>query len=46
MESKNELKEIDIKYRACCYFDDRTNDTDVILVIFYLTKNYMKYFSS
>ena len=25
MESKNELKEIDIKNRVCCYFDDTIN---------------------
>ena len=29
MESKNELKEIDIKNRACCYFDDTINGTDI-----------------
>ena len=26
---KNELKEIDIKNRACCYFDDTINGTDI-----------------
>ena len=29
MESKDELKEIDLKNRAFYYFDDITNDTDV-----------------
>ena len=29
MESKNELKEIDIKNRMCCYFDDIMRDIDV-----------------
>ena len=28
MESKGELKEIDIKNRTCYYFDDRDIDTD------------------
>ena len=29
MESKNELKEIDIKNRACQYFEDIINGTDI-----------------
>ena len=29
VESKNELKEIDIKTRACYYFDDIINGTDI-----------------
>ena len=29
MESKNELKEIGIKNRACYYFDDTINGTDI-----------------
>ena len=29
MESKNKLKEIDIKNRACYYFDDTINGTDI-----------------
>ena len=29
MESKDELKETDLKNRAFYYFDDITNDTDV-----------------
>ena len=29
MESKDELKETDLKNRAFYYFDDTTNDTDV-----------------
>ena len=34
IESKDELKEIDIKNRTCYYFDDTTTVRD-ILVIFY-----------
>ena len=29
MESRNELKEIDIKNRACYYFYDIINDADI-----------------
>ena len=29
MESKDELKEIDIKSRACYYFDDTIKDIDI-----------------
>ena len=29
MESKNELKEIDIKNRTCYYFDDIMRDGDI-----------------
>ena len=29
MKSKNELKEIDIKNRVCCYFDDIINGTKI-----------------
>ena len=29
MESKDELKEIDIKNRMCYYFDDIINDVDI-----------------
>ena len=29
MESKDELKEIDIKSRACYYFDDIIRDFDI-----------------
>ena len=29
MESKDELKEIDLKNRACYYFDDIVKDTDI-----------------
>ena len=29
MESRNELKQIDIKNPACYYFDDITNGTDI-----------------
>ena len=29
MESRNELKEVDIKNRACYYFDDIINATDI-----------------
>ena len=29
MESKNELKEIDIKDRTCYYFDDIITDRDI-----------------
>ena len=29
MKSKNELKEIDIKNRACCYFNDIINSTNI-----------------
>ena len=46
MNSKKELKEIDIKNRACYYFDDLTNGKKInfsnILQIF--TKSYMKIF--
>ena len=43
MESKDELKEIDIKNCRCYYFDDIMRLIEIlILVIFYLTKNYIK----
>ena len=29
MKSKNELKEIDVKNCACCYFDDIINGTNI-----------------
>ena len=29
MESKNELKDTDIKNRACYYFDDKIKDIDI-----------------
>ena len=29
MESKDELKDIDIKHRACYYFDDTIKDIDI-----------------
>ena len=35
MESKDELKEIDIKNRTRCYFDDIIKVQVFILVIFY-----------
>ena len=37
MESKDELKEIDVKNRTCFHFDCITKDVDkiIILVIFY-----------
>ena len=35
MESKDELKEIDIKNRACYYLDDIIRDFDITLIIFY-----------
>ena len=41
MDSKDELKETDIKYRTCYYFDDIMR---VIKEIFYWTKNHMKIF--
>ena len=31
MENKYQLKEIDIKNRACYYFDDIINGTDILL---------------
>ena len=31
MESKNKLKEIDIKNLVCYYFDDIINDNDIII---------------
>ena len=37
MESKEELKEIDIQNRTCLYFDEILN-----LVISYSMKNYIK----
>ena len=44
MESKDELKEIDLKNRAFYYFDDITNDTDVNFSDILLDQNYMKIF--
>ena len=32
MEIKNEFKEIDIKNRTCCYFDDTIKDKDIYSV--------------
>ena len=32
MENKVELKETDIEFRACCYFDDIIKDRDSDLV--------------
>ena len=29
MQSKDELREIDIKNRVCCYFNDIINDIDI-----------------
>ena len=38
MESKNELKEIDIKNHACYYFDDIITDRDIYSVDILLDK--------
>ena len=38
MESKNELKEIDIKNRTCYYFDDIITDRDTYSVDILLDK--------
>ena len=43
MESKNELKEIDIKNCVCCYFDDIINGTKINFSNIFLT-NFMKIF--
>ena len=45
MKSKNELKEIDIKNRACNHLDDIINGTDINFSDILLDKNYMKIFS-
>ena len=44
MESKDELKEIDIKNPTCYYFDDIITDLDVYFTDILLGKNYMKIF--
>ena len=44
MEGKDALNEIDIKNRACYYFDDIIKVVDINLVIFSKTKNYIKIF--
>ena len=44
IESKNELKETDIKNCMCYYFDDIIKDVDIYFSDFYQTKNYMKIF--
>ena len=44
MESKDELKEIDIKSRTCYCFDDIMQAIGIYSGTFYQTKNYMKIF--
>ena len=43
-ESKNELKQIDIKNHACYYFDDIINTTDINYSNILLEKSYLKTF--
>ena len=43
-ESKNELKQIDIKNHACYYFDDIINRTDINYSNILLEKSYFKTF--
>ena len=45
IESKTELKEIDIKNGACYYFDDIFNVTDINFSDILLAKKLWKYFS-
>ena len=44
MESNEELKEINIKNRACYYFDGMIKIEDFDLIIFYWMKNYTEIF--
>ena len=44
MENKDQLKEIRIKNRTCCYFDDIIKDRDIYSVNILLhEKSYMKH---
>ena len=43
-ESKNELKQIDIKNHACYYFDDIINRADINYSNILLEKSYLKTF--
>ena len=40
MESKGQLKEIDIKNRTCLYFDDIITDRDIYSIDFLDQKSY------
>ena len=43
MESKGQLKEIDIKNRTCLYFDDIITDRDIYSIDFSDQKSYETY---
>ena len=45
MESKDKLKEIDIKNHGCYYFDDIINGIDINFSDILLDKNILKYLS-
>ena len=45
MDSNDELKEIDIENRACCYFDDLMKIEDFKQEYFNRWKTIQKYFS-
>ena len=44
MEKIDELKEVGIKIFRCYYFDDISKVENLIVIIFYQSKNHMKIF--